>query len=52
MWRFKSIAQARKFVGTHAAVSNLFNLELYKVSAGQYRNLRESAFDVWANAVI
>jgi putative transposase len=52
MRRFKSIAQAQKFVTTHAAVSNLFNLGRHKVSAEQYRNLRESAFDVWAKAVI
>ena len=50
--RFKSIAQAQKFVTTHASVSNLFNLGRHKVSAEQYRNLREDAFDVWANAVI
>jgi putative transposase len=52
MRRFKSIAQAQKFVTTHASVSNLFNLGRHKVSAEQYRNLREDAFDVWANAVI
>lgn len=52
MRRFKSIAQAQKFVTTHASVSNLFNLGRHKVSAEQYRNLRESAFGVWGNAVI
>jgi putative transposase len=52
MRRFRSIAQARKFVTTHASVSNLFNLGRHKVSAEQYRNLRESAFKVWVNAVI
>ena len=52
MRRFKSIAQTQKFVTTHASVSNLFNLGRHKVSAEQYRNLREDAFDVWANAVI
>ena len=52
MRRFKSIAQAQKFVTTHASVSNLFNIGRHKVSAEQYRNLREDAFDVWANAVI
>lgn len=52
MRRFKSIAQAQNFVTTHASVSNLFNLGRHKVSAEQYRNLREDAFDVWANAVI
>ena len=52
MRRFKSIAQAQKFVTTHASVSNLFNLGRHKVSAEQYRNLRESSFDVWVYVVI
>ena len=52
MQKLKSIAQAQKFVTTHTCVFILFNLGRHKVSAEQYRNLRESAFDVWANAVI
>jgi putative transposase len=51
MRRFKSIKQAQRFLGTHAAVSNLFNLGRHLVSAGHYRNLRVSAFAEWSRAV-
>lgn len=40
---FKSIGQAQKFLGVHAAVYNLFNLGRHLISAEHYRNLRESA---------
>jgi putative transposase len=33
MRRFKSVRQAKRFLGTHAAVSNLFNLGRHKVGA-------------------
>jgi putative transposase len=51
MRRFKSIKQAQRFLGTHAAVSNLFNLGRHLVCAGHYRNLRVSAFAEWSRAV-
>ena len=51
MRRFKSIKQAQRFLGTHAAVSNLFNLGRHLVSAQYYRNLRASAFAEWNRAV-
>ncbi len=51
MRRFKSAGQAQRFVSTHAAVSNLFNLGRHLVSAGHYRNLRTDAFGDWAAAV-
>jgi putative transposase len=51
MRRFKSIKQAQRFLGTHAAVSNLFNLGKHLVCAGHYRNLRVSAFAEWSRAV-
>jgi putative transposase len=44
MRRFKSAGQAQRFVTTHAAVSNLFNLSRHLVSSNQYRDLRASAF--------
>jgi putative transposase len=49
--RFKSVKQARGFLGAHAAVSNLFNLGRHLVKAEHYRNLRESAFAEWSRAV-
>ena len=48
---FKSVAQAQRFLGTHAAVQNLFNLGRHLVKAEHYRNLRVSAFTEWRRAV-
>ena len=49
--RFKSTAQAQRFLGVHAAVSNLFNLGRHLVGSEHYRNLRIGAFDEWSRAV-
>ena len=51
MRKFKSIAQAQRFVRAHAAIQNLFNLGRHLVRAEHYRNLRISAFDEWSRAV-
>jgi putative transposase len=51
MRRFKSTGQAQRFVDTHSAVSNLFNLGRQLVSANHYRGLRISAFNEWSRAV-
>ena len=51
MRRFKSMRQAQRFLGAHAAVSNLFNLGRHLVSAQHYRDLRISAFGQWSRAV-
>jgi putative transposase len=51
MRRFKSKGQAQRFLGTHAAVSNLFNLGRHKVGSQHYRDLRISAFSEWSRAV-
>jgi len=51
MRRFKSTSQAQRFLGTHAAVYNLFNLGRHLISANHYRNLRTSAFSEWGRAV-
>jgi putative transposase len=51
MRRFKSMKQAQRFLGVHAAVSNLFNLGRHLVAANHYRNLRISAFSEWSRAV-
>jgi putative transposase len=51
MCKFKSVKQAQRFLGVHAAVSNLFNLGRHLVRAEHYRNLRESAFADWSRAV-
>jgi putative transposase len=51
MRRFKSMKQAQRFLGVHAAVSSLFNLGRHKVGAQHYRDLRTSAFNEWSRAV-
>ena len=51
MRRFKSVRQAQRFLGTHAAVSNLFNMGRHLVRAEHYRDLRVSAFAEWSRAV-
>ena len=51
MRRFKSVRQAQRFLGVHAAVSNLFNLDRHLVRAENYRDLRVSAFSEWGRAV-
>jgi putative transposase len=51
MRRFKSVRQAQRFLGAHAALSNLFNLGRHKVGAQHYRNLRISALTEWSSAV-
>ena len=51
MRKLKSMRQAQRFLGAHAAVSNLFNLGRHLVRAGHYRDLRVSAFEEWSRAV-
>jgi putative transposase len=50
MRRFKSVGQAQRFLDTHAAVYNLFNLGRHLIGAEHYRNLRISAFSEWSRA--
>ena len=47
MRRFKSAAQAQRFLGVHSAVYNRFNLGRHLVSASHYRDLRRRAFASW-----
>jgi putative transposase len=49
--RFKSVGQAQRFPGVHAAVSKLFNLGRHPVRDEHYRSLRMSAFTEWSRAV-
>jgi putative transposase len=50
MRQFKSVKQAQRFLGVHAAVSNLFNLGRQLIKAEHYRNLRIGAFADWSRA--
>ena len=51
MRKFKSVWQAQRFLGAHAAVHNVFNLGRHLVKAEHYRKLRTSAFAEWNGAV-
>ena len=51
MRKSKSMHQAQRFLGAHAAVYNLFNLGRYLVSAENYRFFRWRAFATWEKAV-
>mgnify|MGYP003624243652 CR=1 FL=1 len=51
MRKFKSVMQAQRFLNTHAAVYNLFNLGRHLVSAENYRYFRLRAFASWEKAV-
>jgi putative transposase len=51
MRRFISPAQAQRFLGAHAVVYNLFNLQRQLVSAAFYRFRRARAFRSWNEAV-
>ena len=51
MRRFRSPAQAQRFLSAHAAVYNLFNLQRQLVSAAFYRFRRARAFKCWNEAV-
>jgi putative transposase len=50
MRKFKSMKQAQRFLNTHAAVYNLFNLGRHLVSAETYRYFRLRSFASWKNA--
>ena len=49
--RFKSVGQAQRFLGAHAAVSNLFNWGRHLIRIEHYRDLRISAFSEWSNVI-
>jgi putative transposase len=51
MRKFKSVEQAQRFLNTHAAVYNLFNLGRHLVSAENYRYFRLRAFASWEKVV-
>ena len=51
MRRFKSAAQAQRFLEVHSAVYNLFNLGRHLVRASHYRDLRQRAFACWSQAM-
>ena len=51
MQRFKSPGSAQKFLSTHAAVYNIFNVQRQLVSAQTHRTFRAAAMNTWREAV-
>jgi putative transposase len=51
MRRFKSVAQAQRFLAVHSAVYNLFNLGRHLISARHYRLFRLRALASWKSVV-
>jgi putative transposase len=50
MRRFKSVAQAQRFLAVHDAVHNLFTVGRHQLRAGHQRLLRSRAFVAWNSA--
>ncbi len=48
--RFKSMAQAQRFLSVHGITQNLFRVGRHLLRAANYRTLRDRAFVFW-NAV-
>lgn len=51
MQRFKSVGSAQKFLSSHAAVYNTFNVQSHLTSAQTHRTLRAAAMNTWRDAV-
>jgi len=51
MQRFKSAGSAQKFLSTHAAAYNTFNVQRHLTSAQSHRALRTAAMTTWREAV-
>ena len=50
MQGFKSVGSAQRFLSTHAAAYNTFNVQRHLVSARTHRAFRASAMDTWRSA--
>src|SRR5450756_662672 len=51
MQRFKSPGSAQKFLSTHAAVHNTFNVQRHLTSAKTHRTFRAAALNTWREVV-
>src|SRR5476651_1091689 len=49
--RFKSAGSAQKFLSTHAAVYNIFNVQRHLTSARTHRSFRAAAMNTWREAL-
>jgi transposase-like protein len=50
MQRFKSAKSAQRFLSTHAAVYNIFNVQRHLISRKTLRQFRNEAMSVWQAA--
>lgn len=50
MQRFKSQGQAQRFVSTHSAIYNIFNLQRHLISRKTVRTFRAAAAAAWQDA--
>ena len=50
MQRFKSQGQAQRFVSTHSAIYNTFNIQRHLINRNTMRQLRTSAIEEWLSA--
>jgi putative transposase len=50
MQRFKSPGSTQKFLSTHAAVYNIFNVQRHLTSTQTYRAFRATAMSTWREA--
>lgn len=47
MQRFKSARHAQRFLSTHSRIHNLFQLRRHRLTATEYRTVRDAAFATW-----
>ena len=52
MKRFKSSGSAQRFLSTHAAVYNVFNIQRHLISRGTLRVFRDQAMLTWRQATV
>jgi transposase-like protein len=52
MQGFKSPGSAQRFLSTHAAVHNIFNVQRHLTTRRTHRALRAAAMSTWRDAVI
>jgi len=50
MQRFKRVGSARRFLSTHAAVFNAFNVQRHLATAQKQRAFRAAAMSMWLEA--
>ena len=51
MQRFKRARSAQKFLSTHAAIYNIFNVQRHLTSAQTRHTLRAAEMDTWRTTV-